>query len=371
MIYWTLLVFSFAFYIFAQFGKTSSPSFEVHSIDENNKNKKYFIFVTLFMIILVGFRDFSVGIDTYGYYKTYIRYANIDFNYIFRDHVKEKGYIFIQILFNKLGIGFLGFNILYAVFNFCIISLLIYRYSKMPWLSYFLYICFSFYTLSFTMVRQTLAMSIVILAVMQDKKDGIWSFLKFVLFIYIAHMFHSSAIITLPLWFVRRIKFNKRLAIVIFIIAFFTFVFKSKMANFVINYATEISDKYESYNVKTGNAGVLLYMMMIVSVMFGYMLKSFLFEKDNVFFFYCLCIMIILFPAVQGGNAIMRIYYYFYIFMIVYIPNMLESIRKEEHFYVKLFILMLYIGVGIYCFRSGLLHNTYGVMPYKLFSGTN
>lgn len=366
MIFWWLLAFSFAFYIVVQFGKTSSPAFEIHSVDENNKNKKYFIFVTLFMIILVGYRDFSVGIDTYGYYKMYIKSANLDFNYVLRDDVKEKGYLFIQILFNKLGIGFLGFNIFYAVFNFYIISLLIYKYSKMPWLSYFLYFCFSFYILSFTMIRQTLAMSIVILAIMQDKKDGIWSFLKFVLFVYIAYMFHSSAIITMPLWFVRRLKFNKNLAIIIFVVAFVAFVFKSKFASYVINFAAEISEKYESYgNVKTGNAGVLLYMMMIVSVIFGYMLKSFLFEKDNAFFFHCLCIMIILFPAIQGGNAIMRIYYYFYIFMIVYIPNMLESIRKEEHFYVKLFILMLYIGVGLYCLHSNLTYNIYGVMPYK------
>ena len=127
MIYWVLLVFSFALYIFVQFGVTTSPSFEVHSVEENKGYKKYFILVTIFMVILVGFRALNVGIDTETYHNSYTRCAAYDFSYIFQDSVKEKGYVFIQILFNKLGISFLGFNIIYAIFNFYVVSLLIYR----------------------------------------------------------------------------------------------------------------------------------------------------------------------------------------------------------------------------------------------------
>ncbi len=372
MIYWLLLAFSVAFYIVVQYGASQSPAFQVHSAEENKNFKKYFIFVTIAMIVLVGLRDLSVGIDTENYYDYYTTNAERDFSYLLENDVRERGYVFIQILFNKLGIGFVGFNMGYAIFNFCVVSRLIYKHSKMPWLSYFLYFCFSFYMLSFTMIRQTLAMSIVILAVMTDKNEGFWSFVKFALIVYIASLFHSSAIVAIPLWFVKKLKFNKNLTVVILIAAFVGFVFKSQLASFVIKFAASISDKYETYNtIESGNAGFMLYLMMLVSVIFGFMLKTFLYEKDNAFFFYSLCIMLLIFPAVQGGEGIMRIYYYFYIFMIVYIPNMIESIKKEEHFYLKLFVLMLYIGVGLYCFRSDILHNIYGVVPYRFFSGVN
>ena len=77
--------------------------------------------------------------------------------------------------------------------------------------------------------------------------------------------------------------------------------------------------------------------------------------------------MLIIFPAVQSGGAIMRIYYYFYIFMIIYIPNMIAKIDQKKDRGICGIVLFLYILVGLYMFYSTLSGNSLNIMPYQFF----
>ena len=342
-----------------------------YTMTDSGKEQKnmlfYCIVISIYMIILIGLRSNNIGIDTLGYYRGYIQAASYPFSYL-SEEINDKGFVFLQILFNRLHINFTGFNLIYALFNIIVISYMIYKKSAIPWLSYFLYICFGFFVLDFTMVRQTLAMSIVVLAVMLDKNKTVKDFIQFAILVLIAYTIHASAIICIPIWFIRKIPFNNVIVMMFFVLIATCYLFKGQFSRLVINLAGNISDKYENYQgLGEESAGLLLYLMIMVSVIFGLFVSGFLNNKWNQTTFYMLCIMLIIFPAVQGGGAIMRAYYYFYIFMIVYIPNMINSINSEGDRPIQMFVFLLYMLVGFYQFYSAVTGNSNHLVPYQFF----
>ncbi|MEE1224484.1 MAG: EpsG family protein, partial [Clostridia bacterium] len=190
-IYWALPIFAVVFYWLCKMtAKNGHRHMQIQI--QNSDIKAYFIIMSLFMIVIIGLRSENVGIDSSNYYNMYKDMSREDFSYIFEPDVNDRGYFFLTILTNRLGLNFYAFNIIYAVFNVGVISYLIYEYSDMPWLSYLLYIFFDFFILELTMVRQTLAMSIVILAVLKDKNETLWDFIKFAIIVLCASTIHTS-----------------------------------------------------------------------------------------------------------------------------------------------------------------------------------
>ena len=335
----------------------------------DNKNIKiYFYCVSLCMILLIGLRHMSVGIDSRNYLGYYANVRHEDFSYILDPYMDlETGYVLLEILAHKLHLGFAGFNLLYAIINVSVVSYLIYKKSPMPWLSYFLYCCFSFFILELTMMRQTLALSIVVLAVLTDKNEKATDFLKYALWIICAYFIHSSAIIALPLWFLKKIPYNNTVIFLTCTCIVIAYLSKSVLGKVVETVAAQVSEKYSNVHIESGNMGMRLYAMIGVSLLPGMIIKRFHKDKWNTFFFYCLCVMLMIFPALQAGGAIMRTYYYLYIFMIVYVPNLIESLSPQKDGSIKILILVLYLIVGIYMLRSTLIEDALHVAPYKFY----
>ena len=368
MIYWLLLVFVVLFYGICRLGVKTYHPYRFNSIEEHNRAYlAFFIAVSVMMILIIGLKATSVGCDVRVYYNTYQRMKYRDYAYIFEPNVNDKGYALIQIFFNKIGWNFYAFNMLYAIFNISVISYLIYKKSSMPLLSYVLYIIYGFFVLDLTMIRQTIATSIAILAVLSDKNNGLKSFLKFEIIVFIAYLFHASAAIFAPAWFLKKIKINKKTIVAFFVFIILAFLFKSYLVKFVVILAGSISEKYASYQVEAGNHGYRLYFMILASVFLGIYLRDFLKGEWNKIMFSYMCMMLIIFPMVQGGGAIMRAYYYYYIFMIIYIPNMISGVNKNSDkptYYLAIFLFFI-VGIGMY--SNSISSNAYLILPYKFF----
>lgn len=369
-IYWILLCFVVLLYLLCVFYYRRKFSITNGVILNNNQLKMYFVIISILMIVIIGLREKHIGIDTISYYNSYQRMAHYDFKYvlnpILEEEGTEQGYVFLQILFNKIRISFTGFNVVYAIFNIGTISLLIYKNSKIPWLSYFLYICYEFFLLDMTMMRQTTAMSIVVLAIMYDSNKTFLDFIKFALIVYLASLIHSSAIICIPLWFIFKIPYSGKIFIASMVIVALCYVFRNILMNIVDKVAMEVSNKYSYATFEEGSAGLKLYLMIIATVIMGAWLKVPTIDENSLRMHYLLTLMLVVFPAVQSGGAIMRVYFYFYIFMIIYIPNMISCIDKHKDVIFFYLIIFLYVIVGLYLFNSALLRDSY-IVPYKFF----
>lgn len=367
-IYWVLLLYCLVVYLFISTWKaTKGLSYSTDS--ESKKDVLYFVLMSIFMIIIVGFRSKYVGIDTQSYYATYNEISRRSLKFSLDKISMEKGYIILQYIFSRLGLDFYAFNFIYAVFNVTIVSYLIYKESKIPWLSYFIYICFGFFVLELTMMRQTIAMSIVILAVLRERKSGVKGFLRYAFMILIAYSIHSSAIICLPLWFLKNVKINKKNLIIYFILIAMFYVFRNSFMIIAEKLAEMISSKY-AIKLSNNRVGQNLYYVVVVSVIVvPFFINGFFGNKDNDFYFQLMCCMLIIFPLVQGGGAIMRIYYYMYVFFVVYIPKIIYAKKSDKLF--RMVTIFLFVMVGLFLFNESINDNSLKFVPYEFLWNNN
>ncbi len=367
-IYWILLAFCVLLFPICKFICNRIKKVPDLTKVENDELKVYFILVSLAMILVIGFRGLFVGVDTLNYYFMYARLQNTGILSVLRSDNLEKGYLLFNILGHRLHLGFAGFNVLYAIVNISIISYMIYKKSAMPWLSFFLYICFGFFILDLTMMRQTLAMSVVALAVVTDKNKTVWDFLKFLALVFVAQTIHSSAIIALPIWFLKKLPMNNYIILCFLFFIGIAYLMRDTVAMIISDSAELISEKYVTYGVlKEGTAGTRLYLMVLVTIGLGMFLKRYRNIEGSGWPFYSLCIMLMLLPALQVGGAAMRAYYYYYLFIVLYVPNLVAALDPKKDLFIKILIVSLYLIVGIYFLNSSLGENSLAGETYKFF----
>ena len=366
--YWFLLVFcTGVFYIGKMFVRL--PEGELYTRENNREMKFCFILVSVLMIFIISMRHVSIGNDTF-IYKHYFfdKYAENGIKYMFENEESEWGYALLQIFFNRIGFGFEAFNVVYATFNVCVIMRLIYKWSDIPWLSCLLFFFFGFFVLNLTMMRQITAMSIVILAVMNDDDNGFKGFLKFAVMLGIAFSIHTSAVVAIPMWIIKKVKFSGKTVAVFFLLIFLAYIFKTPLTKLVANFASGMTERYDHYDVeKNGELGTLFYIMMLVTMVASVFMSSFLSDRKNQTLFMFMAVMLIIFPTTQVGGAAMRIYYYYYIFAIIFIPNMLTGMRRRRDLIMYFITLVLFIAVGFSEYHASISDNQYNMVPYHFF----
>ncbi len=318
------------------------------------ENTFYFILV-IYMIALCGFRAYGrlnhVGIDTNAYYKTYLEKNYMQWSYIMEKDINDKGYTILQYILMKLGFNFLGLQLLSAVIYIGPIVVYIYKYSQNRWISVLLFVSIELYTFGFSGMRQGLAMGLCMIAYLfSQRAKGVKGFLLFVFFTWLASTIHASALVFLPVYILQRLPYKKSIIFIFLAIAALTMIFKRPFANMMVQLAATASDKYESYKVaESMNAGTKLYLFVLMTIILKLVMNNSLSEnvrKDNSI--YLILMMLILFPAVQSGNAMLRIHYYYFMFFGVYLANTLEGIedttaRHAAYLLLSLFLVYFYI----------------------------
>lgn len=174
------------------------------------KNKKTFcIVISLQLFLILALRNTAmVDVDIPVYDKAFQIIRDISFPnllsetgfFILRGFVGfEGGYVLFNWLISHIGIGFHGFLVICGAINCVSVGRFIYKYSDNPLLSFSIFIAFDMYTYCFFILRQSLALSIILWAVpfMLERKR-----LKAMLIILLASSFHLTASIIIPLLFV-------------------------------------------------------------------------------------------------------------------------------------------------------------------------
>ena len=184
--------------------------------NKERHNRFWLIMLFLLMTLFAGLRSSSVGTDSGNY-----AFGFEDQRYISKSVdrgvmpilLSEPGFTFLQ---KTVGHFSTNYNDLFlAIAATCALAFLymIATHSPMPLVSLFVYITLGYYTFVFNGARQGIAIAIYLLAVPSLIKHDFWSYLLFVL---LASLFHNSALIAIPLYFIliRRYSF-KNLALII------------------------------------------------------------------------------------------------------------------------------------------------------------
>lgn len=255
--------------------------FYLYDVLHITKGVRFFWFFSFALLVLVAGLRFKVGGDTfsylnnYEYFPTFFEFASFDFEnarydffwYVFCAICKlfSKSYFFMQFMH--------AFLINIAFFYF------IKKYIKYKFLGVLLYFIFGFLYFNTEIMRESLAVAVFLFSLdaFYNKK---W--IRYFLFVTVAVLFHSSALILAICPFLYKIKLNKFFLVSIILIIFVSNVLWTIFNDYIAYFShfLTIGDKVDSY---MGNEMYESNINGVIRSLFTYFLIPFIF---SVFAFY-------------------------------------------------------------------------------------
>lgn len=252
----------------------SLPIFRVLS----QKKWQFCFIVSVQLFLILALRDELLGVDLPNYIGGYQYISTLSFSDMLSrlnllqaadlvyPYSYESGYVVLNWLVSHLGFTFHDFLVLCAFVNIVSFSTFIYRYSKEPLVSYEIFIALNMFAYCFGIIRQSLAVSIVLWAVPYVLKQNR---IKVALIILLAMTFHRTALLIVPVFVLKDIVISKK----IFFRALIIFAGSTALApllyQFVIVPVLAFLGKgYNSIQFKLNNLYLLLIVIVLVIILF-------------------------------------------------------------------------------------------------------
>ncbi|EHU1307238.1 EpsG family protein [Acinetobacter baumannii] len=287
-------------------------------------NRRSFWVPLLLLSGLGGVRSNLVGTDSIVYTDPFV--SNIVFNFSDFNSDIEFGYqalSFFILSFTK------NYAFLFLVTSFFVVFCYLYilkKISKNYFYSVFLYITLGVYTFFFNGLRQGLAMAIFAIATpaLINRKP-----VKYILITLIASLFHISALLMIPFYFIVGFKIRIELKVIAI------FIFSFLVSKFAIEFLSSSNDRYEHYTQVSENAGgywtLLFYCLLgMFFYIFGAKIRN-INTEYNILEQVFICGLALVTPLAllqTDPSGPQRLLYYFAWFVVLLLPMVLSKINS-------------------------------------------
>lgn len=219
------------------------------------------VFTFITMTLFIGLRDASVGTDTGSYTQIYDSVLSLDSGDKLQWN-KEPGFYLISRIGRYIGSNYAILLCLIAGITYTSVLCVLRKLSQSMLISLFIYITLCYSTFCANAARQGIAVGIYMLSFPYLlKKD----FKRYVLWVLVAAMFHKTAIITIPMYFLFRMKFSIRTVICI-VLGSIALIF---ILPVLLSYGASMEDRYQLYlNQSSGNGVMLMAFYIIMMIYF-------------------------------------------------------------------------------------------------------
>lgn len=305
-------------------------------LEQKALNRKSFWLPLIVLALFAGIRSYHVGTDSGTYTRNFT--SQLDVNYFKFDESVEPGYqLFEYILLGLTDDYFWLFFITGLVVAYCYLRI-IKKYSVNYWLAVFLFITLGAYTFFFNGLRQGLAMAIFALATpyLLEKK-----LIPYLLICFLASLFHVSALVMIPFYFLVNIRIKVTYKI------FIAFMSSLVGSSFLISYFASGNQRYEGYaDVAEESGGLLTLGFYTVMMFFIYIISHIYRIREEsfakLFTFYATGVALIIPIAMLGRNPSgpQRLLPYFTWVLVLLLPIVLKKINNT---YVSLVTIILAI----------------------------
>lgn len=343
-----------------------------NNISQKNFNKvnfRYAIFVFFMLFIISGLRHVDIGNDSIAYSESF-NDLYISNSFWDLDGRFEPGYQYLS-KFIKIYVSAetpaLFIITSFLIQFFCVWFM--YHNSKKLWLSIFLFITLRYFFFSVSAVRQGLALGLCLFAYEYLKRNKIKHFF---IYVFLASSFHFSALIFLVFPLFKNLKFTIKKALVIGLIASLVFAVLSQVLTYVvptISYGGDYLEQGVTDDFTSRLGAILIALFTLVGILFALYFKYHKSESEvgmrryelwGVFFSFIIGVL-----AIKFG-ILMRFTYYFAMFSVILIPNVIASIRditiKKIVIPFWVIITLVYIMTILY-----MRPEWYNFYPYKFF----
>ena len=310
-----------------------------------------------FAILVAGFRDMIGGYDVYIYSEVFEKSILAEFA---QRGIFEPGFIAYYWVLKQVNETrewmLLVSSVLVLGGHFYALK----KLSPLLYISLFVYFA-KFYLMSFVYIRQGMAMMIAWIAfVYLSKQKYKWAWLLAIAAVFM----HKSAIILLPFLLIA----NRKLPLLqVFGVAIVALgISLTPIGDLLFDTAVQTIDneKLEIYNEKTGgiNLFYLIEGVLVIVLVLKYRAKFYAHKTTkwilNGLLVYGLIILLSL-----GNATFIRFGWYFFIFVVIGLPYILQFNRGSNFFVLYRFLILLYFTAVF--FRLLLVYDGGDFMPYK------
>jgi hypothetical protein len=287
--------------------------------------RRYCSIMCLILTIIVGMRNINLGLnDTVkGYYPRFQAILNHDFLYIFT--LKDYGFQILTYIFTRIvGDNFKLYTIAFVFPYMAAVSFLIYKYSSRPWLSYIVFVCLHYFEISYTLMRQVLAMSVLCVSLhfLIEKKYG-----RFFILVLVATSFHAVSLVFAILLIFEYCKIQKWMIIPLLMIVGVCVLYPKEVMEIAYNLIDY--DRFSRYEYSNRTKNLTFFYMNIV--MWGAELLAYNIKKNDrswIIMMTCSSVCLAISPLTIALGEMSRVAYLFGIFHIIILPDMADRMKS-------------------------------------------
>lgn len=362
--------------------------------NRNNFRKKQFVFVVFgIMTLISALRASTIGIDLDLHYaKNYelissVNWSDIPIFATLKQY--ELGYCYFTKLLTYISTDVQFYIIFTSVVIYGVHGYFFYKKSEDVILSSSLFMFFCLLYMYMNIVRQAIAVSILLLAylIFSESKKKVHNYVVFVLLVILASGFHSSAILCLVYLLFDKLKFTKIHMLLGIVVTALIYVGYSSVYKFVLSILGG-NDKYSSYldSEKYGVGYMNLQSIYYVIITLGAFLLGYyilvwkdktshkLFAKQEYkvksnesFMLYMSFIAFACRLLIFKMSIITRFTFYFIPFVLILYPYAISKFKRRSN---RIILNLTVYGVCLIYFVWVTLSNAdtlYGVVPYEFF----
>lgn len=359
-------------------------AFSVFMLYCSEKTKKrlnrrlYILLALLVPSVLAGLRDYTIGADVLNYGNIWFERAHIattltDFLKSANRQSVGIGYALLNYLVGRFTENSHWFYFVLSLLEMSLLYLAVKRYKKNIGLVLsFIVFFFFYYNESYNMLRQMVALLIVLnsFQFIIERK-----LIKFLLVVICASLFHVTAIISIVLYPLSLLSESKLRKVYYWLIGaglMGVIVGFSNIVSFFASKGIISGDRFSFYTEGDGVTGGRIIRLVFFALMFVvFTIKKKKIEKrfkyTNTLYVYCIFSLgLTALVFLYTNSFIIRVAYYFDIFMILYVPLIAKSLNIQ---YGKKRALTQGSIITIYYFVYWLIvyviRNGAGTVPYK------
>ena len=325
-----------------------------------NSKKIQCIVMGVVYFFIAALRGRCVGGDTDIYVNAFERISRLDVITAYEQADKDPVfYAFLNIM-SKISESYTVLFIVIALFFSFAVTRFIYKYSKDPTISWIIALSLSLYQFTLTAMRQTIAISFVLIAFscLFEKK---W--FKGVIAVLLGSLFHSSAIVVLAVFVVYKVKVNKIMLWCSVCVLGISFLLRNQIASLILNF---FQSETLGYDITEEQSGMTMLLVILVLYIFAVLFvdtkvlesshvvqKLFVFSFAAVFFE----------TLVPAQPIFFRFAFYFLYGLIVLIPEVIMTGRSSQDKIILYLAIAGVLSVQYFVFTIG----SSNIMPYYTF----
>lgn len=313
--------------------------------------KKMMVFYVLVLSLLAALKYVVPDTDAEGYWGMYVNMPNYTFDYLYETYLDWWAYFFICKVFSFSGLPpHFWFGCLEA-FYFGAVILFINMFSKDKLYSLLLSFTLGYFDFTFSASKQTLAMGFALFSfVLYHDKKYVWS----VLLMLIAYHCHHSSILTVACFFLLQF-WNIKSYWLLMVSGALAVIFGGQY--FVTRALITLDSEHysEIYFGNESQYGWVVFFYLLIYLVVAYVWGNGYRKIDKKYsriFFGSSLLCVVAQSMAQISADYFRLAYYYFPFMMVLVPNALDSVNASDKKLIKSLFVAMTIFYLLYTSRN-------------------